>query len=89
MRVTPRAFEHGDGGKLSAIINKQDKSAKAGFALGMFRHGTWSFQVRTGEVWIEVWDENHLFPQAKWSFLTATYDGNAGKASIYLNSEQF
>jgi beta-fructofuranosidase len=83
--IAPRAFEHGDGGKLSAIINQQDKSANAGFALGMFRHGTWSFQVGTGDRWIEVWDEEHLLPKGQWSFLTASYDPQVGKASLYLN----
>ena len=43
--IAPRAFEHGDGGKLSAIVNQQDPAEKAGFALGMFRHGSWSFQI--------------------------------------------
>lgn len=85
--IAPRAFEHGDGGKLSAIVNQQDKKDTAGFALGMFRHGRWSFQVGTGNHWIEVWDENHLIPRRQWSFLVATYDAATGSAILYLNGE--
>lgn len=83
--VAPRTFENGDGGKLSAIINQQDKARNAGFALGIFRHGSWSFQVGTGDRWIEIWDESNLIPRREWSYLTATYDGATGACTLYLN----
>ncbi len=85
--VAPRAFEHGDANKLSAIVNQQDLAAKSGFALGMFRHGRWSFQVGDGNQWIEVWDENHLIPRRQWSYLVATYEAGTGTAKLYLNGK--
>jgi len=85
--VAPRAFEHGDGNKLSAIINQQDLTAKSGFALGMFRHGRWSFQVGDGQQWIEVWDENNLIPRRQWSYLVATYEAATATAKLYLNGK--
>lgn len=83
--VAPRAFENGDSGKLSAIINQQNLKDSTGFALGIFRHGKWSFQVGTGNHWIEVWDENHLIPRRQWSYLVATYDASNSTATLYLN----
>ncbi|MGZ3922529.1 MAG: GH32 C-terminal domain-containing protein [Flavisolibacter sp.] len=85
--VAPRAFEHGDANKLSAIVNQQDLEHKSGFALGMFRHGRWSFQVGTGEQMIEVWDENDLIPRRQWSYLVGTYEASTGTASLYLNGK--
>ena len=85
--IAPRAFEHGDGNKLSAIVNQQNLTSKKGFALGMFRHGRWSFQFGDGNSWVEVWDNEHPIPVSQWSFLTATYDANKKTAAIYLNGE--
>ena len=83
--VAPRAFEWGDEGKLSVIVNQQDLPNKKGFALGMYRHGSWSFQFGNGQEWVELWDENHALPKNKWSFVTATFKGN--QAAIYLNGK--
>jgi beta-fructofuranosidase len=85
--IAPRTFENGDGGKLSAIVNQQNKNKNQGFALGLFRHGRWSFQVGTGERWIEVWDEGNLVPRRSWSKLVATYDAPTATASLYLNGK--
>ena len=85
--IAPRAFDHGDAGKLSAIVNQQNKKEKTGFALGMYRHGNWSFQIGTGDKWIEVWDEDNLIPRRGWSYLVATYEGYTGTAALYLNGE--
>ncbi|HWI90699.1 MAG TPA: GH32 C-terminal domain-containing protein [Flavisolibacter sp.] len=86
--VAPRAFEHGDSNRLSAIVNQQNIAEKTGFALGMFRHGRWSFQVGNGDQWIEVWDENHLIPRRQWSYLVATYDASTATATLYLNGKE-
>lgn len=83
--VAPRAFEHGDGNKLSATVNQQNLPEKTGFALGMFRHGRWSFQVGTGKHMIEVWDENNVIPRRQWSYLVGTYDAATATATLYLN----
>lgn len=43
--VAPRFYGWGSEGKLSAIVNNHDFDRKQGYLLGMFRHGSWSFQV--------------------------------------------
>jgi beta-fructofuranosidase len=83
--VAPRAFEWGDEGKLSIIVNQQDLPNKRGFALGVFRHGAWSFQFGDGKDWIELWDKGHALPKNEWSFVTATLKGN--HAALYLNGK--
>lgn len=85
--VAPRAFEHGDANKISAIVNQHDKLNKAGFALGIFRHGRWSFQLGNGSVWTEIWVEKKLLPRREWSYLTATFDSRSGSVDLYLNGE--
>lgn len=85
--VAPRAFEHGQGGKLSAIINLQNLEKKEGFCLGLYRHGSWSFQYGTGDKWIEVWDEGNPLLRQQWSFLTVTYEAKAGRTVLYLNGK--
>ena len=86
--VAPRAFEHGDEGKLSAIVNQQDTDRNQGFSLGLFRHGKWSFQIGDGDEWYELWDNGHPVPRRQWSFLTATFDAGKGMMAIYLNGEK-
>jgi beta-fructofuranosidase len=85
--VAPRAFENGDSGRLSSMVNQQNLAEKKGFALGMFRHGKWSFQLGTGKKWIEIWDEGNAIPRREWSYLTATYDAATGTAILYLNGK--
>ncbi|EMR04677.1 GH32 C-terminal domain-containing protein [Cesiribacter andamanensis] len=84
--VAPRAFEWGDEGKLSAIINQQDLPNKKGFALGMYRHGAWSFQCGDGAQWVELWDQEHPLPKNEWSFVVATLSEQG--AAIYLNGKK-
>lgn len=86
--VAPRAFEHGDEGKLSAIINQQDPEQKKGFVLGIFRHGKWSFQMGDGNEWCEIWDDGHPIPRREWSFLTASFNAGQKCLSLYLNGEK-
>ncbi|WP_284239681.1 GH32 C-terminal domain-containing protein, partial [Paenibacillus glycanilyticus] len=85
--VAPRAYEWGDSGVLSAIVNQQDKSAKQGFSLGVFRGGTWSFQIGSNGNWYEVWAYEPL-PKYEWSHLVATVDGTQGTMKLYLNGQQ-
>lgn len=86
--VAPRSYEHGDQGRLSAIVNQHDREAKEGYILGMFRHGAWSFQIGTGGDWFEVWVENHPLPRSEWSYITAVFDGQQGEMSLYLNGKK-
>jgi beta-fructofuranosidase len=84
--VAPRAYEWGRDGKLSAIVNQHDIEQKKGFALGMHRHGSWSFQIGDGHEWIEIWEDQHILPKYEWSFLTASVSRD--KISIFLNGEK-
>ncbi|WP_254450342.1 GH32 C-terminal domain-containing protein [Cohnella herbarum] len=85
--VAPRAYEWGDNGVLSAIVNQHDKSAKQGFLLGVFRGGTWSFQIGSNGNWYEVWAYEPL-PKYEWSHLVATFDGALGTMKLYLNGKE-
>jgi fructan beta-fructosidase len=82
--VAPRNYEHGDEGRLSAIVGQHDREAKEGFVLGTFRHGTWGLQFGTGTEWLEVMSDQ-LLPLDEWSHLAATYDSATGEAVLYLN----
>ncbi|MDI4643524.1 GH32 C-terminal domain-containing protein [Cohnella hashimotonis] len=86
--VAPRSYEHGDGGRLSAIVGQHDRETKTGFVLGMFRHGAWSFQIGTGEAWYEVWAEADPIPRDAWSHVAAVFDGVNGSMTLYLNGKQ-
>lgn len=72
--VAPRSYEWGDGNKLSAIVNQSDQDKTEGFALGMYRHGTWSMQVGIGGQWIQVWVKDHPLEKYKWNYVAATFD---------------
>ncbi len=85
--VAPRSYEWGDGGKLSAIANQHSKDKKEGFILGMYRHGTWSFQLGIGNKWVEVWSRDKVLEKNKWSHVAATFDKKTSTAKIYLNGE--
>ncbi len=82
--VAPRNFEHGDEGRLSAIVNQHNREAKEGFILGNYRHGTWGFQFGTGSNWREIKTDSEL-PLDEWSYVVATYESSTGKAALYLN----
>ncbi|XEC93551.1 GH32 C-terminal domain-containing protein [Paenibacillus tarimensis] len=85
--VAPRSFEHGDEGRLSAIVNQHNREAKEGFILGHYRHGAWGFQFGTGIEWREVMSDR-LLPLDEWSHVAATYESDTGIAALYLNGER-
>ncbi|WLR60988.1 GH32 C-terminal domain-containing protein [Guptibacillus hwajinpoensis] len=85
--VAPRSFEHGDEGRLSAIVNQHNREKKEGFILGNFRHGTWGLQFGTGDEWHEVMSDT-LLPLNEWSYVVATYDSTTGEAVLYQNGEK-
>lgn len=84
--VAPRAFEWGRDSKISAIVNQHNLQAKKGFALGMHRHGSWSFQVGDGKEWVELWEVDKLLPKYEWSYLTASI--NRDRILLTLNGEK-
>lgn len=83
--VAPASYEHGDGERLSPIIDQHDREARQGYILGVFRHGVWSFQVGVGGAWLDVWSWAPPLPRGKWSHIVATYDGRHGSMALYLN----
>lgn len=84
--VAPRAYEWGDEGKPSAIINQHDKGARQGYMLGMGRHGTWTFQIGINGTWQEVWAQpGAVLERDEWSHVAATFDGGTGAMRLYLN----
>ncbi|QDY82654.1 glycoside hydrolase [Paenibacillus polymyxa] len=88
--VAPHSYEWGDDGKLSAIVNRYNLDRKQGYLLGMFRHGSWSFQVGLeGGDWKELWSpDGHELPKNEWSYVNAVFDGNQGEIKLYLNGSE-
>ncbi|KWX70362.1 hypothetical protein AMQ84_29690 [Paenibacillus riograndensis] len=86
--VAPRSYEWGDGNKLSAIVNQSDQDKAEGFALGMYRHGTWSLQAGIGGQWIQVWVKDHPLEKYKWNYVAATFDKKDGMIKLYLNGQE-
>jgi len=86
--VAPRSYEWGDGNKLSAIVNQSDPDKAEGYALGMYRHGTWSMQVGIGGQWVEVWVHDHPLEKYEWNHVVATFDSDAGIIKLYLNGAE-
>ncbi|MEV5774844.1 GH32 C-terminal domain-containing protein [Streptomyces antimycoticus] len=86
--VAPRAFEWGDEGKPSVIINQQDKGARRGFCLGVGRHGRWQFGVGTGDAWYEVTaPEAAALTAGKWAHVAAVFAPGDGAIRLYLNGQ--
>ncbi|MEH7082624.1 GH32 C-terminal domain-containing protein [Neobacillus drentensis] len=84
--VAPRAYEWGDNGQPSVIINQQDKGNKQGFMLGMGRHGYITFQLAINGEWQEIWSpEGKILPKDQWSHVVAQFDKETTKVSLYLN----
>ncbi|MFC4324311.1 GH32 C-terminal domain-containing protein [Litchfieldia salsa] len=85
--VAPRNFEHGDEGRLSAIVNQHDREEKEGFIFGNYRHGTWGLNFGTGKEWREVMSDT-LLPLNEWTYVVATYDSASGEAVLYQNGKK-
>jgi sucrose-6-phosphate hydrolase SacC (GH32 family) len=88
--VAPRSYEWGEGGKLASIVNRYNMDRKQGYLLGMFRHGSWSFQVGLEEgAWTEIWSPDGCeLPKNEWSYVSAVFDGNQGEMKLYLNGSE-
>lgn len=85
--LAPRTFESGIGGQLSAVINQHDRLAEQGFILGTFTHGSISFQIGTGNQWLEVWSHERRLPRHAWAYVVTTFDSAAGALRLYLDGE--
>ncbi|WP_411089753.1 LamG-like jellyroll fold domain-containing protein [Streptomyces sp. 061-3] len=87
--VAPRAFEWGDEGKPSAVVNQQDKAAHRGFSLGVGRHGVWQFGIGTGDAWYETAvPQSAALAAGKWAHLAGVFAPSEGTITLYLNGEQ-
>lgn len=84
--VAPRAFEWGDEGKLSAIVDRHDEAARQGYILGVGRHGTWSFQAGINGTWQSVWaDPGAALERDRWHQVTVTFSAAEGMMRLYLD----
>ncbi|AIQ31423.1 MULTISPECIES: GH32 C-terminal domain-containing protein [Paenibacillus] len=85
--VAPRTYEWGYESKLAAIVNQHNMDTKQGFLLGMFRHGSWSFQIGLeGGEWAEIWSPDGCeLPKNEWSYLNAVFNGDDGEMKLFLN----
>ncbi len=86
--VAPRAYEWGDQGQPSVIMNQHDKENKQGFMVGMGRHGYITFQLALDGEWHEIWSpEGIVLPKDNWSYIVAQFEKGKNKISLYLNGE--
>lgn len=86
--VAPRAYEWGDNGQPSVIMNQHDKDKKQGFILGMGRHGYLTFQLSLNGEWHEIWSpEGKVLSRDNWSYVVAQFDKETSKIFLYLNGE--
>ncbi len=86
--VAPRAYEWGDNGQPSVIINQHHKEDKQGFLVGMGRHGYVTFQLALNGEWHEIWSpQGNILPKDQWSYLVAQFHQEQHKISLYLNGE--
>ncbi|WP_165997521.1 GH32 C-terminal domain-containing protein [Bacillus sp. Cs-700] len=86
--LAPRSFGGMEDERLSGIVNQHNRGINEGFILGVHRHGKWGLQIGVEGEWIEVWAENAPIPKLKWSHLAASFNGQEGKITLYLNSEK-
>ncbi len=85
--VAPRAFEWGDGARLSTIAGQYDEDRQQGFALGLFRHGRFALDLGTDHGRLTLWDGGHPVARQQWSHIAGVFDGDAGFMRLYLNGE--
>ncbi len=92
--IAPRMFEWDDpngvdnqNAQPTGIISQTSKANNQGFLLGYERFGRLTFQVGTGDDWLEVWSNGDNLQKYQWNLVTATFDAEAGEMALYLNGE--
>lgn len=86
--VAPRAYEWGDNGQTSVIINQHDKEKNQGYVVGMGRHGYVTFQIALNGEWHEIWSpQGRILPKDQWSYVVAQFQKETNKISLYLNGK--
>jgi beta-fructofuranosidase len=89
--VAPRAYNYAPQNlkddRLQALASQyyKDDSLSMGFTLGYKREGKFSFGVGTNHGWFQLWDEGSPLKQYEWNHIFATFNGNKGEMSLYLN----
>ncbi|MDE7242920.1 MAG: S-layer homology domain-containing protein [Oscillospiraceae bacterium] len=70
------------------ITGSYNTGSKAGFLLGVTKHGYLTFRIGTGNNWYNlVGNADSVLPTYEWSRVTAVFDGDAGKMNLYLNGK--
>ena len=90
--IAPRTYNYTDANsknidQIQGIVSQYFKSGSLafGFTLGYSREGKLAFGVGTNNGWQEIWDDFDPLIQYEWNYVAATFDGEAGTASLYLN----
>lgn len=79
--IIPRSFEFMD----SAVISMCSMENKEGFVLSIGKLGRIVFEAGLGKTWVTAESAEHLVKKGQWNHITATFDGEAGWMTIYLN----
>ncbi|AYA77974.1 glycoside hydrolase [Bacillus sp. Y1] len=84
--ITPRCFEACHGKVSTTIIDQLDKEKKKGFALSLYQHGEVQFEIGNGSR-IHMIRSNEQLELFKKSLITATFNQETNRMSIYINSQ--
>ena len=70
------------------IAGSYNTRERAGFLLGVTKHGYLTYRIGTGKEWIAMTsDDGKQVPLYKWSHVTGVYNGDAGTMELYLNGQ--
>ena len=70
------------------IAGSYNTRERAGFLLGITKHGYLTLRIGTGNQWLAMTsDDGKQVPLYTWSHVTGVYNGDAGVMELYLNGE--
>lgn len=92
--IAPRGFEWEkpgtegrDDAPLTAVVGQLDRERRRGLLFGFHRFGRLCFQFATADGWQAVWAGEARLERLAWNHVAAVFDGEGGRASLYLNGE--
>ncbi|WP_223066144.1 GH32 C-terminal domain-containing protein [Paenibacillus caui] len=87
--IAPRAYEWGDQGYSSVIVNQHNETEKKGYLLGLGRHGYVTFQIGLNDGnWYELWSPaGKIAPKNKWTHVVAVFDQPMSIMRLYLDGD--
>lgn len=85
--IAPRCFEACHGEVSTTIIDQLDKEKKKGFALSLYQHGEVQFEIGNGSRIYRI-RSNEQLELFKKSLITATFNEETNRMSIYINSQR-